>query len=117
VSHWKQWAQARPADTNNATLYAAIRGWAYRVYVIVCNNTGGALTFRVFHDQDGTTYSEATALAYDEALAANARVRVPSDGWIYMDEDGDDNIGVRSSSANGLSFTLYGERQKEEPRV
>lgn len=113
MGHFAQFAQARPADTNAATLFTAVRGYNYKVRLIVCNTTGGGLTFRAFHDENGTTFDETTALAFDTAIGANAIVYVPTEGWIYMDNEGDDAIGVRTSSANGLTFTLYGEREKD----
>ena len=68
----KQLGQLRPANTNAASIYSPAAGVTTRITAIVISNTGGnPRAFRLFHDDDGTTYGETTALYWDEALAAD----------------------------------------------
>ena len=108
---YKQIAQLRPADTTAASLFSPTRGFHYRFKIIVANNTALAVAYRIFHDDDGTTYDATTALAYDVSLAANSSAVFPSDGWLMAD-GASGNIAVRSATNNALSFTAYGISEK-----
>ena len=70
----------------------------------VNNNTTNNLTFRVYHDIDGTTFAAANAIAYDEPILANTTktINIPS-----IDENG--AIAIRASANTSLTFTLYGQ--------
>jgi len=109
---WVQLAQVRPTDTANLLLFVPVRGHRYRCKVIVANVDGSASTYRVFHDDDGTTYSEATALAWDRSCGAGIVDEIPETGEIYMDNAAG-AIAVRSSTGSALTFTLYGIREKK----
>ena len=69
----------------------------------VNNNTSNDLTFRVFHDIDGTTFAAANAIAYDEDILANTTkvISIPA-----MDENG--ALAIRASANTSITFTLYG---------
>ncbi len=106
MANKKQLFQTRPADTNAASAYSPADYTISTIEsIIVANNTGSAATYRIFHDEDGTTYSEATALFYDVSLAANTSVEIETD--IYM-QDSSGNLAVRSGTGNALTFTGYG---------
>ena len=103
--------QLRPADTNAASLFSPTRGFEYRIDVIyVCEQAGATPTYRIFFDDDGATYDETTAIAYDVALTANQSLRV--EGPFYMNNAAG-NLGVRSSANNQITFTAFGEERKE----
>ena len=69
----KQLGQLRPANTTAASLYSPGANTETIVKsILVCNTTGGAVTYRIFHDDDGTTYDENTALFWEMSLAANS---------------------------------------------
>lgn len=76
--------------------------------IVVCNQTGTAATFRLFHDEDGSTYSEATALYYDVSVDANDTFI--HDKLIFMATEGG-NLAVRSGTADALTFTVYGAEE------
>lgn len=104
-----QLGQLRPADTNAASLYSpAANVDAVIRQIIVCNTSGAASTFRIFHDDNGTTYDQGTALFYDVAIAADETLVL--DVFICMDDD-TGNVAVRSGNANALTFTAYGSEQ------
>lgn len=107
---WKQLGQLRPANTTAASLFSPTRGHEYRIDVIYVTETAGNTpTYRIFFDDNGTTYDQTTAIAYNLALSANESKRV--EGPFYMnDEDG--NLAVRTSAANEITFTAFGEERK-----
>ncbi len=73
--------------------------------MMICNTTAGGETFRVFLDDNGTTYDQTTALFYDETIAANTTRQL--DLAVYMN-DPDGNLAVRTSANSALTFTVFG---------
>ena len=107
---WKQLGQLMPADTNAASLFSPTRGFEYRVDAIyITEVAAGTATYRVFIDDDGTTYSNATAIVFDTAAVASATVRLEVP--FYMNNPAG-NIAVRSSIASNFTFTAFGIEQK-----
>lgn len=76
--------------------------------IYVCNTTGSAVDFSIYHD-DGSTFDQTTALFYATELAANETrlISVSADNAGILMRVGD-QIGVQSSVANALNFTAYG---------
>ena len=102
--------QLRPANTTATSLFSPTRGHEYRIDVImVCETAGNTPSYRLFFDDDGTTYDETTAVAYDVALSANQSLRI--EGPFYMNNE-DGNLGVRSSAGSEITFTAFGEEMK-----
>jgi len=102
----KQLGQLRPANTTAASLYsppalttAIIKG------LTICNTTATTATFRVFNDDDGSTYDETTALFFDAEIEGNVTISVT--GYKAMDNSAG-NFAVRTDTANALTFTLFG---------
>ena len=103
----KQLAQLRPADTNAASLYSPPDNTtAQLTRLFICNQTANTPTYRVFLDDNGTTYDESTALFYDNALAANDTEIIDLTGVGMRDTTG--NLAVRSSANSEITFTLFG---------
>ena len=102
----KQLGQLRPANATAASIYSpgASTTWIAKS-IWICNTSGSSCTYRIFHDEDGTTYDETTALAWDAPLAANETVVITGLLSGYTNAG---NVGVRSSVANAITFTLYG---------
>lgn len=102
----KQLGQLRPANTTAASLYSPPASTtAIFKTLIIANVTAGAALYRVFHDTDGTTYDQTTALFYDVSVAANATAIIEFFGASHQDAG---NIAVRTDTADALVFTLYG---------
>ena len=103
----KQLGQARPGDTNNATLYSPPTNVLTTniTKVFVCNTTGNTPSYRIFIDDNGTTGDQTTALYYDNAMAANTTEIIELDMPM---NDGSGALIVRSSAANEITFTAYG---------
>lgn len=99
--------QLRPANTTAATLYTAtLKSEVTRI--LIANTTGSAATFRLFHDDDGTTMDETTALVWDNSIAAGAYVDLQA----YLDGAGitiaaGGSLGCRSGTGNALTFSVY----------
>ncbi len=102
----KQLGQLRPANTTAASLYSppAATTWVGK-NLVVCNTSASSALFRVFHDEDGTTYDETTALFWDVSISAGETVSITGLMAGYTNAG---NIGVRTDTANALTFTLYG---------
>lgn len=108
LAYGVQLAQSRPGDTNASTLYTALRNTEV-TKIFVCNTTGTAATFRLFHDNDGTTYDQTTALYYDYSVAANTTLIISAEvlgGGVSVFKGG--AIGFRTGTLNALTITLYG---------
>jgi hypothetical protein len=101
-----QLGQLRPANTTAASVYSPAASIETRVTAItVCNTSGAAATFRIFHDDNGTTYDQTTALYYDVPIAADDTVTL--EVFILMN-DATGNLAVRTSVNDALTFTAYG---------
>lgn len=102
----KQLGQLRPADTNAASIYSPATGvtWVAKS-IVVCNTTGSAATFYLYHDEDGTTYSEATALFWNVSVAA---AESKTYTFLVTGSNSSGNLAVKSGTADALTFTLYG---------
>lgn len=101
-------AQLRPADTNAASLYSPPDNITTDLTtLVICNQTGSVATFRVFLDDDGTTYDQSTAMFYDQSISANLTWIEDLEGWGMNNTAG--NLAVRSSANDALTFTLFGK--------
>lgn len=119
-----QLAQVQPSGTaavlgySNPAVASGGRGLNAEVtLIVVCNTTASPVNFSIFHDKDGTTYDQSTALYYAKALAANDTLLIPfhaPNAGLAVRSGG--NIGVQSSVANALTFTLYGVTQQVPTR-
>lgn len=102
----KQLGQARENSANAVSVYSpGASVTAVIKTIIVCNQTANNETFRIFIDDDGTTYDQSTALFYDVPIDANQTVQI--DGWFPMN-DATGNIAYRSSTANALTISVFG---------
>ncbi len=102
----KQLGQLRPANTTAASLYSpAASTTAVIKTIVICNTSGTATTFRIFQDDNGTTYDETTALFWDHTIAADTTVQV--DVFLAMN-DSTGNLAVRTGTADALTFTCAG---------
>jgi len=96
--------QLAAAATTNETLYtvpATVQTTTSSL--IVCNQTAGALDFRVAIRVDGESLTAKQYLYYDVEVAAN----VSFVAVLGMTLGADDVVTVYAS-ATGLSFTLFG---------
>ena len=107
----KQLAQSRPANTTAVSAYSPDPNIKTEILQVdICNTTGSAATFRLFHDVDGTTYDETTALYFDTSVAANTTTSlVYAEGSGIWMNNAAGNIAVRTGTNSALTFTIYGK--------
>ncbi len=102
----KQLGQLRPANTTAASLYSpAASTTAIIKTIVICNTSGAAATFRIFQDDNGTTYDETTALFWDHTIAADTTIQ--ADVFLAMNNSSG-NLAVRTGVGNALTFTCAG---------
>ena len=103
----KQLAQLRPSGTGAVLLFQGKTGVQYRnLRLVVANVSNGNVDYSVFHDKDGTTYDETTALLWEIRLPRRTSDILELDIPI---NDSSGAIGVQIDSADDINFTLYGE--------
>lgn len=104
-----QLAQLRPSNTNTATLFTATLGTEI-TSLVVANTSNASATYSVYHDNDGTTYDESTALYFTVSLNAyTSAIVLPSQGagtGFTVASGG--SIGVKSGTSSAITYTLYG---------
>jgi hypothetical protein len=103
--------QLAPANTTAAALVtAAVRTEV--TLIVICNTTGSAATARLHHDVGGSTYAANNALLYDFSVPANTTTFIEAASeFAGFSLDKDDTLGVRTGTADALTFTAYGTRE------
>ena len=102
-----QLAQSRPADTNAVSALSPDGNEVIHVTeILVANTTTTAATYRIFHDEDSTTYNQTTALFYDINLPGNTTDILELNTWM---NDSAGNLAVRVGTASAITFTVSGE--------
>ena len=102
-------AQARPNTVSAISIYSPT-DQAFIKRIWVANNGAGNSAFRLYVDDDGTTYDETTALIWDHTLTANTYMNLEVD--IPM-SNSSGNIAVRLETATALTFHVWGEDIKK----
>jgi len=103
----QQLGQSRPANTTAVSIYSPDGDEAAKIFeIIVCNTTTSDATYRIFHDEDGTTYNQTTALFYDVNLTANSTDILELNAWM---NDSTGNLAVRTGTNSAITFTVNGE--------
>lgn len=102
----KQLGQLRPANTTAATLYSPGASTTTIIKsIVICNQTAATAKYRIFVDDDGTTYDQTTALFYDIAIGANSTDQIDT---FYAMNDANGNLAVRTDTNSALTFTCFG---------
>lgn len=102
----KQLGQVRPSGTSPVAIYSPPVGvMVTATCLVVSNTTGSATTFGFYHDRDGATFDQSTALAHGTAIQANETVQMEGQ---YSSADHEGGFGVASGVGSALTFTLYG---------
>ena len=97
--------QLMPGDTSNATLYTVPENTQTTVSSIAaCNLTAGALTFRIAIRPKGASINNKHYIYYGKSVGANDSVFV----IIGITLSDDDIVTVQSSSADDISFSIFG---------
>jgi hypothetical protein len=102
----KQLGQTRPPtlDTFVSIYSPGSNIEASGMVLTIANVTGTDSTYRICQDDDGTTYDESTALAWDVPILADSVQRIS----IGPMNDSSGNLAVASDLGNANTFTLHG---------
>ena len=102
----KQLGQHRINSTTATSLYSPGAGVTAIIKSITIANTSGATAaFRLFIDDNGTTFDESTALYWDVDIATKTTVQIDM-FWPMNVSTG--NLATRTSVANAITFTAFG---------
>jgi len=108
----KQLAQYRPSATAAIVIYSSPEAISYTNLktIIICNAHTSAVTYQIFHDDDGEVLDLDSALFYNVSIAANSTeiISLPDPG-ITISGYSVGSLGVRASVVDVLTFTLYGQ--------
>lgn len=97
-------AQSRPSDTTAVSVYSPPASTITQIAkIILCETAGNTPAFRIFLDNDGTTYDETTALYFDTAMTANGTTTIEGNWWMTGG-----NLAVRTSAGSEITFTVFG---------
>tara|TARA_Y100001937_G_scaffold63114_1_gene86616 strand:- start:44 stop:391 length:348 start_codon:yes stop_codon:yes gene_type:complete len=102
-----QLAQVRPSDTN-ATLAFTATIKTEITALFITNTTGTAATYSVYHDDDGTTYDQSTALYYQVSLGANETKTFTGNLGEGITLSAGGKLAVQSGTSSALTYTFYG---------
>ena len=103
-----QLAQSRPSGTSAVSVFTATIATEI-TRIVISNTTGSAANASLFHDDDGSTFDQTTALMYAVSIPANSTTMIESGGagsGFHVKPSG--QIGVQTGTGSALTFTLYG---------
>ncbi len=102
----KQLFQSAPSGTTIASAYSPGDNETAIIRTIFITETAGNTpTYQICVDDDGTTYTAATALYWNVATVASKTVKIET--YIVMNNSSG-NLAVRTSAANEITFTGFG---------
>jgi hypothetical protein len=101
---YTQLAQARENSTSAVSIYQSNVGETVQVFIKVANVSDASANVSVYHDQNGTTYDQSTALVYNLKLVPGELLEVDH---IFVNNPSG-HIAYQSSVANALTATVYG---------
>jgi hypothetical protein len=106
-----QLAQSRPSGTSAVSVFTASMVTEV-TKIVIANTTGSAADAYIFHDDDGSTFDQSTALIYNKSVPANDYITLEAGaigGGLFVSDGGE--IGVQTDTGSALTFTLYGITQ------
>jgi hypothetical protein len=107
-----QIAQNRPSGTTATSVYTATMITEV-TRIIICNTTSSAADFSLYHDDDGSTFDETSALHFAQTVPPYSTVTIEAGNMgAGLMVTGSGQIGVQTSTSNALTFTLYGITQQ-----
>ena len=102
----KQLGQSRPSGTSAVSIYSPPADTTAIIKTITITNVSNAsLRYKLFIDDDGTTYDETTTMAWDISLAKQTSVFIET--YICMNNS-TGNFAFEIDSANDATITLFG---------
>ena len=104
----KQLGQLAPVNDTAASLYSPPSGAESVIReFLVCNTTSSEVTYSIFNDDDGTTYTNVTALYFNIKIPGNHTHEYTEKSIVLNNSNG--NFAVKTETANALTFTAWGQ--------
>ena len=103
-----QLAQIRPSSTAAQSVFTA-RLHTEITKILICNTTGSAVDASLYHDDDGSTFDETTALIFGKSVSGNDTLTIEvagPGGGLQLAPDA--QLGVKTGTGSALTFTIYG---------
>jgi len=101
----KELAQ-KQGSVSDASVYSPPTGVRAIIKVVtLCNTSAVDTTFRIFKDNNGTTYDKTTALLYDVELKGNKTLEIDT-FWPMANSNG--NLAFSTPAGTGITITLHG---------
>lgn len=104
----KMLGQAAPIANTDTVLYTAPTNIVGVLTAIVVANTGGALTFRVHHNDTGGAAAVGNALYYGPAIGANTTILIGTDSEVGFAVSPGGKIIVHTPGGASITYTAYG---------
>lgn len=103
--------QARPSTTTAETIYTLPNNAQTVITSFRIANTGsGSVKFDVYFDNTSSvTYDESTAVLWEITLATGESYEENNENGIFFMEIKNSSIGVKTNTANDITFTFYGK--------
>lgn len=101
---YTQLAQDRAPNTAITPVYQSGPAETVQLFIKICNVSTYPALVQVYHDQNGSTYDQSTAIVYDFKILPGALFELDH---IFVN-NASGNIAYRSSVANALTITVYG---------
>lgn len=105
----RQLAQSRPSNTSAASIVNDTRPWQVDL-ILVTNTSENNVAATIYHDANGTTYDESTAIVWAAQIKPNDTAYFEFNIPI-TNIDSNGNLAVKSGAASALTFTVYGTLQ------
>lgn len=97
--------QSRPSGTGAASVFQPnSRAFIDTIFVTNVGTTNAK--FSIYLDADGTTYTQATALYYQQNINVGTTVEIWMENGIPITSSG--NLAVQTDTADVITFSVYG---------
>ena len=107
-------AQVRSTSTSAVLLYQPARGIVAEIQTIVASNSSASTQlYHLFHDDDGSSWDEATNIAWEVSKATNTVDVISLTLWMA---DPNGTLGCQHNGASAFTFTVYGIEHKKLDR-
>jgi hypothetical protein len=100
---YDQVAQARENSTNAVSVFSPGAGETHLLLITVANTSGALAELTIYHDNDGTTYDETTAIRWGISISDGQEYTLK--GLLMSNSSG--NLAYKTSVANALTITVY----------
>ncbi len=107
--------QLRPTGTSAEVLFNPTDNKPYNIdLIIVANGSTSAVTITIYHHATGTTYDGTTEVLAPLVVLAGKTIHLDhTKGMGIADYRKAGNVAVKTSIANSVNFTAYGEIEGE----